>query len=46
VLTNVDLASWLFYSNREVWWMAGASGAIMGALWNYAMSTLFVWRVR
>ena len=27
-------------------WVAGAVGAIMGALWNYAMSTLFVWRVR
>lgn len=44
-LTNVDLASWL-YSNRQVWWVAGAAGAIMGALWNYAMSTLFVWRAR
>jgi dolichol-phosphate mannosyltransferase len=45
VLTNVDLASWL-YANREVWWVAGAAGAVMGALWNYAMSTLFVWRAR
>ncbi|MEP6829227.1 MAG: glycosyltransferase family 2 protein [Rhizomicrobium sp.] len=45
VLTNVDLASWL-YTERQVWWVAGAVGAIMGALWNYAMSTLFVWRVR
>ena len=45
VLTNVDLASWL-YIERQVWWVAGAAGAIMGALWNYAMSTLFVWRAR
>ena len=45
VLTNVDLASWL-YDERQVWWVAGAVGAIMGALWNYAMSTLFVWRAR
>ena len=44
-LTNVDLASWL-YTERQVWWVAGAAGAIMGALWNYAMSTLFVWRAR
>ena len=44
-LTNVDLASWL-YADRQVWWVAGAAGALMGALWNYAMSTLFVWRVR
>src|ERR1700761_6283629 len=45
VLANVDLASWLYYE-RQVWWVAGAAGALMGALWNYAMSTLFVWRVR
>jgi len=44
-LANVDLASWLYYE-RPVWWVAGAVGAIMGALWNYAMSTLFVWRAR
>ena len=45
VLANIDLASWL-YTNRQVWWVAGASGAIMSALWNYAMATLFVWRAR
>ena len=44
-LANVDLASWL-YADRQVWWVAGAAGAVMGTLWNYAMSTLFVWRVR
>ena len=44
-LANVDLASWL-YTERQVWWVAGAAGAIMSALWNYAMSTLFVWRAR
>ena len=38
-------ASWLYYE-RPVWWVAGAVGAIMGASWNYAMSTLFVWRAR
>ncbi len=45
-LTNVGLASWLYYSEEPVWWVAGAAGAIMGALWNYAMSSLFVWRTR
>jgi len=43
--TNVGLASWL-YSERSVSWVAGAAGAVMGALWNYAMSTLFIWRAR
>ncbi|MEO8301295.1 MAG: glycosyltransferase family 2 protein [Rhizomicrobium sp.] len=45
VLANVDLASWL-YGERSQWWVAGAVGAVMTVLWNYAMSTLFVWRAR
>ena len=44
-LTNVDLASQL-YADREVWWVAGLAGAVMGVLWNYAMSSMFVWRTR
>ncbi len=45
VFTNVGIASW-FYAEREGWWVSGAAGAIMGALWNYAMSSLFIWRTR
>ncbi|HET7083917.1 MAG TPA: glycosyltransferase family 2 protein [Rhizomicrobium sp.] len=45
VLANVDLASWLYVA-RPIWWVAGAVGAVMSVLWNYAMSTLFVWRAR
>jgi dolichol-phosphate mannosyltransferase len=45
VLANVDLASWL-YVERPIWWVAGAVGAVMSVFWNYAMSTLFVWRAR
>jgi len=44
-VTNVGLASWL-YSQGPTWWLAGAAGAIMGVLWNYSMSSLFVWRTR
>ncbi|HJW40564.1 MAG TPA: glycosyltransferase family 2 protein [Rhizomicrobium sp.] len=44
-LTNVGIANWL-YSEESVWWVAGLAGAVMGALWNYAMSSLFVWRTR
>jgi dolichol-phosphate mannosyltransferase len=42
---NVGIASWL-YSEHSVWWLAGAAGAVMGALWNYSMSSQFVWRTR
>ena len=44
-LTDVGLASQL-YADREVWWVAGLAGAIMGVLWNYAMSSMFIWRTR
>jgi len=26
--------------------MAGAAGALIGAVWNYAMSSRLVWRLR
>jgi dolichol-phosphate mannosyltransferase len=44
-LTNVGIASWAYDAER-VWWVAGLAGAVMGAFWNYAMSSLFVWRTR
>jgi dolichol-phosphate mannosyltransferase len=44
-IANIDMAEWL-YRGASVWWAAGAAGAIMSAFWNYAMSTLFVWRAR
>ena len=33
-------------TGRGAWWLAGAAGALMGVVWNYAMSGLFVWRKR
>jgi len=37
----------LFANDQEpIWWLAGAAGALMGVVWNYAMSGLFVWRKR
>jgi dolichol-phosphate mannosyltransferase len=44
-VANVGMASWL-YANQPVWWLAGAAGALMSAVWNYSISTLLVWRVR
>jgi dolichol-phosphate mannosyltransferase len=44
-LANVSIASWL-YANDSVWWLAGIAGALMSAVWNYALSNLFVWRVK
>ena len=44
-LTNVGVASWL-YAYQPTWWLAGIAGALMGVVWNYSMSTLFVWRAK
>ena len=44
-LTNVGVASWL-YAYQPTWWLAGLAGALMGVVWNYSMSTLFVWRAK
>jgi dolichol-phosphate mannosyltransferase len=44
-VANVGTAGWL-YSDRPVWWLAGAAGALISAVWNYSVSTLFVWRVK
>jgi len=42
-LSNVGVAVWL-YTNRPVWWLAGLLGSIVGAVWNYAVSSTLVWR--
>jgi dolichol-phosphate mannosyltransferase len=44
-VANVNIASWL-YQNRPVWWVAGLAGALVGVVWNYAVSSAFVWRRR
>ncbi len=45
LLANVGVAFSL-YGQHSVWWLAGAAGALMGVVWNYAMSSVFVWRKR
>jgi dolichol-phosphate mannosyltransferase len=41
---NVGIAFYLFNAN-QTWWVAGVLGVIVGAVWNYAMSSIFTWRV-
>ena len=44
-ISNIGVATWI-YTNDSNWWIAGLGGALMGAVWNYAVSAAFVWRVR
>src|ERR1700756_5779510 len=45
LFANVGVA-FSVYDHEPIWWLAGAAGALMGVVWNYAMSGLFVWRKR
>jgi dolichol-phosphate mannosyltransferase len=42
-LANVGIASYLF-SAEQKWWLAGLVGVLIGAVWNYAVSSVFTWK--
>jgi dolichol-phosphate mannosyltransferase len=42
-LINVALASFLFRLGSH-WAVAGFAGAVVGAIWNFSMSSYFTWR--
>jgi dolichol-phosphate mannosyltransferase len=44
-VANVGIAAFIFRSERS-WWLAGIAGALMGSVWNYAMSSILTWRAR
>lgn len=41
-VANVQVAEFLFRGDIP-WWLAGTVGAVIGAVWNYAVSTQIVW---
>lgn len=41
-IVNIQTADYLFES-RIPWWLAGVTGALIGAVWNYAVSAHIVW---
>jgi dolichol-phosphate mannosyltransferase len=43
LMANVGIAGFLF---REAysWWLSGVAGVLVGAVWNYAASSIFTWR--
>lgn len=42
-VANVGVASWI-YGSQPIWWLAGAAGAVMGAIFNYSANAAFTWR--
>jgi len=44
-ISNVGIAAFLFLRDYS-WWLSGFAGIIVGAVWNYAASSIFTWRTR
>ncbi|MFL5256344.1 MAG: glycosyltransferase [Rhodopila sp.] len=44
-IANVGIARMLYHQNTA-WSIAGGIGAIIGVVWNYAVSSTLVWRAR
>ena len=42
-VANVGIASFV-YAEQSTWWLAGIAGALVGAVWNYALSKFFTWK--
>jgi dolichol-phosphate mannosyltransferase len=42
-LANVGIASYLFTRNG-MWVLAALSGIVIGAVWNYAMTSMYTWK--
>ncbi|MBS0643676.1 MAG: glycosyltransferase family 2 protein [Acetobacteraceae bacterium] len=44
-IANIGIANSLYLQNTQ-WTIAGAIGAVIGVVWNYAVSSTLVWRAR
>ena len=42
-VANVGIAGYIF-SRNEIWWLAGVAGVVVGSVWNYAVSSVFMWK--
>jgi dolichol-phosphate mannosyltransferase len=42
-ILNVGIASLIFQQNHS-WWTAGIGGVLVGAVWNYAMTSMYTWQ--
>jgi dolichol-phosphate mannosyltransferase len=43
VVANVGVAQSMFIEGTS-WWLAGLTGALIGVVWNFTMSSFFTWR--
>jgi dolichol-phosphate mannosyltransferase len=43
-ITNLGLAEFL-YQRGLAWFLAGLAGTIVGSVWNYGVTSVFIWRL-
>lgn len=42
-VANIGIGTWMA-GQDERWWVAGVAGVLVGAIWNFAMSSALTWR--
>lgn len=42
-VANIGIGTWMA-GHDERWWVAGVAGVLVGAVWNFAMSSTLTWR--
>ncbi len=43
-VANVGIAAYLHDGASYSWWLSAVAGILVGAVWNYAVSSIFTWR--
>jgi dolichol-phosphate mannosyltransferase len=43
-VANVGIANYLVSGQHYNWWLSGIAGVLVGAVWNFAVSSVFTWR--
>ncbi len=43
MLSNIGVSDWIF-NQEKTWWIAGLAGATVSVVWNYAVSSMTIWR--
>jgi dolichol-phosphate mannosyltransferase len=45
-LANIGVAAYLFDLDRDLWALSAIAGVLVGAVWNYAVTSLYTWRAK
>lgn len=45
-LANVGIATYLFQEEQTFWVLSAVAGIVVGAVWNYAVTSIYTWKAR